>query len=224
MKGKQLFVWDAAEGLPALLKPAGCNSCIRSEADLQFVRPDMMIVGAEQLGKDVEGQGKLLNLADAGTSVLVLRQTQPANLAGYPLVRRAVPAKLAWHADHPLGPATAPVRERPLVRTLGGATSGRRAGPGDRLVAPRGRRATSRRRSMPWSWSRPWARANRLVPGSAWPLGKRPAEPVVPGRCVGLSGVAGRADAAAQPPAATRKSRRTETPRIDFSHETRILF
>ena len=69
---------------------------------MQFVQPDLLIVGTGQLGKEIEGQGKLLNLAAAGTSVLVLRQTQPATLAGYAVVQRILPPKLAWQADHPL--------------------------------------------------------------------------------------------------------------------------
>jgi hypothetical protein len=100
---RQLFIWDEAAGLPALLKPRGVPFAhVRGEADLQFVRPDVLIVAAEQLGKKVEGQAKLLNLAAAGTNVLILRQTQPATLAGYLVTRRAMPSKLAWRADHPL--------------------------------------------------------------------------------------------------------------------------
>jgi hypothetical protein len=103
VKGKQLFVWDRPDGLPALL--TGVNvpfTLIRSDTELQFVRPDMMIVGPDQLGKKGEGQAKLMNLAMAGTSMLVLRQTQPDRLTGYPLVRRVLPPKLAWQSDHPL--------------------------------------------------------------------------------------------------------------------------
>ena len=115
MKGKQLFVWDGAKGLPAALKPRGVEFVhVRSEADLQFVRPDALIVGAEQLGKDAAGEDKLLNLADAGTSVLVLRQTQPAKLAGYPVVRRVLPPSFAWNAEHPLARRLRPFETRAL--------------------------------------------------------------------------------------------------------------
>ncbi|MCX7425073.1 MAG: hypothetical protein NTW96_05520 [Planctomycetia bacterium] len=103
MKTKQLFVWDEAEGLPAVLKSEGVQFAhVRSEADLQFVRPDLLIVGADRLGKATAGQDKLLNLAAAGTSVLVLRQSQLAKLAGYPVARRVLPPKLVWRVDHPL--------------------------------------------------------------------------------------------------------------------------
>jgi hypothetical protein len=103
MKAKQLFVCDEAEGLPAALKSRGVQFVhARGEADLQFVCPDVLIVGAERLGKPAADQEKLLNLSAAGTSVLVLRQTQPATLAGYPLARRLLPPKLVWQADHPL--------------------------------------------------------------------------------------------------------------------------
>ena len=102
-KGKQLFIWDRPEGLPAVLKAAGVlHTIIGNDADLHFVRPDMIIVGPEQLGQGVKGQDKLLNLADAGTSVLLLRQTRPSRLAGYVIVRRASPAKLDWLAGHPM--------------------------------------------------------------------------------------------------------------------------
>jgi hypothetical protein len=102
-RGKQALVWDRPEGLPALLKAAGVPyALVRNETDLQFIRPDMILVGSGQLGEEVEGQGRLLNLANAGTSVLVLRQIRAAKLAGYALVRRAPPTKLDWLADHPL--------------------------------------------------------------------------------------------------------------------------
>jgi hypothetical protein len=103
MKGKKLFVWDDAAGLPALFKSHAVQSVhVCSEADLQFVLPDLLIVAAGQLGKEVREQEKPLNLAAAGTSVLVLRQTKPATPAGYRLAQRSVPRKLAWLADHPL--------------------------------------------------------------------------------------------------------------------------
>lgn len=102
-RGKQLLVWDRPEALPAVLKTVGIrHTIVRNDAELQFLRPDMIIVGPDQLGTGVEGQGKLLNLAGAGTSVLLLRQTRPSQLAGYAVVRRPPPAKFDWLADHPL--------------------------------------------------------------------------------------------------------------------------
>jgi hypothetical protein len=113
-KGKQLLVWDRPEGLPALLKAAGVEyTLVRKEADLQFLRPDVIVVGPEQLGRETEGQGKLLNLAHVGASVLVFRQTQLSKLAGYAVVRRAPPAKLDWLADHLL------TRHSPLFEPCG---------------------------------------------------------------------------------------------------------
>ena len=89
--------------LPALLNRAGVKHTLIADAgQLQFVRPDCVIVGADRLGKDLAEQAKLLNLAAAGASVLVLRQTQPDSLAGYHMARRTMPPKLAWAADHPL--------------------------------------------------------------------------------------------------------------------------
>ena len=104
MAGKQLLVWDAADGLPALLKRANVkHTVIAGDAELQFVRPDVVLVGAERLGKEMQGQAKLLNLARAGASVMIFRQTQPASLGGYPVSRRTAPAAFAWQEDHPLG-------------------------------------------------------------------------------------------------------------------------
>ncbi len=109
MARKQLLVWDlpdhASHGarLPALLKRSGVrHTVVANDAQLQFVHPDIVLVGADRLGKEVQDQAALLNLAKGGASVLILRQTQPASLAGYPLSRRTAPAKWAWQADHPL--------------------------------------------------------------------------------------------------------------------------
>jgi len=71
MKAKQLFVWDEAEGLPAVFKSRGVRFVhVRGEADLHFVRPDLLIVGADQLDKDAAAQGKLLNLAAVALGAL----------------------------------------------------------------------------------------------------------------------------------------------------------
>ncbi len=109
MAGKQLLVWDlpekAAQAAPlsALLKRSGVkHTVITGDAQLQFVHPDIVLVGADRLGTGVQDQAVLLNLARSGASVLILRQTQPASLAGYPLSRRTAAAKWAWQADHPL--------------------------------------------------------------------------------------------------------------------------
>jgi hypothetical protein len=103
MAGKQLLVWDLPDGLPAVLKRSDVkHTAIAGDAELQFVRPDVVLVGADRLGTEMQGQTKLLNLARAGASVLVFRQTQPAALAGYRLSRRTAPAEWAWREDHPL--------------------------------------------------------------------------------------------------------------------------
>ncbi|MEI8373997.1 MAG: hypothetical protein WCJ35_14320 [Planctomycetota bacterium] len=100
---KHLYVWDQPEKLPSLLKQAKIkHTSILSDAELSFVLPDVLIVGSNRLESDTGGQQKLLQLATAGTNVLILNQTKPAVLAGYPLVQRTVPAKLAWQKDHPL--------------------------------------------------------------------------------------------------------------------------
>ncbi len=103
---KHLFVWDRPEALPSLLRQAGIEHTLIPNAEgLAFVSPDVVIVGDDCLGADVDEQQKLLDLAASGANVLVLHQTKPAALAGYPLVRRAAPAKLAWQQEHPLAAA-----------------------------------------------------------------------------------------------------------------------
>jgi hypothetical protein len=99
---RHLFVWDRPEALPALLKKAGVeHTLIGSEADLSFTLPDILIVAGDRLDAGSDQQ-KLLDLAASGASVWIMNQTRTSSLAGYPLVRRTPPPKLAWQKDHPL--------------------------------------------------------------------------------------------------------------------------
>jgi hypothetical protein len=106
MAGKRLFVWDRSDGLPTLLKRVAIEHTLITRAtQLQFASPGILIVGLDQLGSDTFDQSSLMSFAGAGTSVLVLNQTQPSSLAGYPLARRAAPSKLAWQETHSLSRA-----------------------------------------------------------------------------------------------------------------------
>ncbi len=103
MAGKRLLVWDLPDRLPALLERSGVkHTVIASGAELQFIHPEMVLVGADRLGKDMQEQASLLNLAKSGASVMIFRQTGPASLAGYRVSRRTAPAQWAWLAGHPL--------------------------------------------------------------------------------------------------------------------------
>jgi hypothetical protein len=103
LEGKKLFVVDVPTGLPALLKKAQIEATrIDDPSQLQGVRADVILVGAEQLSDSPFAQSALLAQAKAGAQVLILRQTRPAKLCGYPLARRPVPPKLLWREEHPL--------------------------------------------------------------------------------------------------------------------------
>jgi hypothetical protein len=103
LRGKRLLVWDQPEALPSLLtKSKIAHTAIRGPAELQFTSPDVVLVGSDQLGPDAWQQSSLLHLAAAGTGVLIFQQSRPATLAGYTLIRRAPPARLAWLEHHPL--------------------------------------------------------------------------------------------------------------------------
>jgi hypothetical protein len=65
-------------------------------------RADVVIVGEDQLDDSTFGQSALMSLAEQGKSILILRQNKPSTLAGYPLIARPMPTKLAWKLDHPL--------------------------------------------------------------------------------------------------------------------------
>ena len=101
---RRLMVYDKAEGLPKLLESAGI-SCVQVSAvqRLEFARPDdVVLVGQEMLTDSPFEQAPLINLAEAGASVMVFHQSEPGRLMGYPLAHRAAPTHLGWRMDHPL--------------------------------------------------------------------------------------------------------------------------
>jgi hypothetical protein len=103
LRYREIYLWDEPSGLPALLKQAHiAYTAFDDPQKLQFVRPDILIAAAGQVSRRPEGQAKLLNLAAAGTGVLVLRQADMQTLAGYRLVPRKMPDNFAMLNDHPL--------------------------------------------------------------------------------------------------------------------------
>ena len=100
-KEKQLTVLDSPDGLPKLLDDAKVPYT-RVEDASRIDKADVVIVGEDQLDDSTFGQAALMSLAEQGKSVMVLRQSKPSTLGGYPLVVRPTPTKLAWKIDHPL--------------------------------------------------------------------------------------------------------------------------
>jgi hypothetical protein len=98
---KRLTVYDAVDRLPRLLEAAKVPFH-RADDATRIDQADVVLVGEDQLDDSTFGQSALVALAEAGSSVMVLRQQKAAQLAGYPLVARPMPAKLAWKLDHPL--------------------------------------------------------------------------------------------------------------------------
>jgi hypothetical protein len=125
LAGKQVFVWDDGKNLTALLTKEHLTvQTIGNESQLAFTRPDILIVAADRMSEattgqpqgqsfDAAGQQRVMNLAAAGVSVLVLSQsgrgatdggTSPNSrqLLGYSLTKRQFPRKLEWRENHPL--------------------------------------------------------------------------------------------------------------------------
>jgi hypothetical protein len=103
LKGNNLFVVDVPSGLPAILKKAKIDvTRVDNANQLQAVRADVILVGADQLSDSPFAQAPLLAQAKAGAQVLILRQTRPMTLCGFALARRAVPSKMVWRGEHPL--------------------------------------------------------------------------------------------------------------------------
>lgn len=101
VRSKHIIVWDGAEGLPALLADAKIPHVrIDKESGLQLSRPDIILVGRDQIPDAPFAQSALLAQAKSGATVLVFWQTQLSTLAGYPLAVRAAPERLEWRSDH----------------------------------------------------------------------------------------------------------------------------
>ena len=152
MAGKPLAGLGRARGAAGAAEAGGSQAhAIAGDAAVAVCPSRLVLVGADRLGKECREQAMLLNLARRGPSVLVLRQTQPASLAGYPVSPQTA-AEVGLAGRSPLGPPSAAV---------GGAQTGPEAWavqlPADEPALEiawwpaRDRPATSRRRSMPWS-------------------------------------------------------------------------
>lgn len=100
-KERQLAVLDSADRLPKLLDVAKVPYT-RVDDPSRIDRADVVIVGEDQLDDSTFGQAALMSLAEQGKSILILHQSKPTTLAGYPIIARPAPTKLAWKLDHPL--------------------------------------------------------------------------------------------------------------------------
>jgi hypothetical protein len=99
---KDLVVWDDPDGLPKILKAAKVPFTRVSDLTKVLKRPDMILVGPNQIDGSPFSQGPLAGLAAAGTSVAVFAQKIPDRLAGYALGRRELPADIRFKPEHPL--------------------------------------------------------------------------------------------------------------------------
>ena len=103
VRGKQVVVWDRPQGLPGMLERLHVShTVVTSGEQLALMRPDILLVGADAIGKSPFEQSPLLSLAQSGVSVMIFRQTVPLRLMGYDLVSRNRPAKMQWRGEHPL--------------------------------------------------------------------------------------------------------------------------
>ena len=127
MAAKRLLVWDAADGLPALLKQSAVkHAVIGGEAELQFVRPDVVLVGADASGQGDDRAGEAAEPGPLGRQRAGLSPDR-ACFAGRlsPVAAdRAGPMVLA--GGPPLDPPSAAVDDgRCGARGLGGRVAGR---------------------------------------------------------------------------------------------------
>ncbi len=103
LRGKKLIVWDTPEGLPKLLDRSKVPYVRTASAGkLQFLPCDILLVGADQVDNSPFTQAPLLNLAEAGASVMLFKQTRPHWLLENALVGRKPPPALDWRMEHPL--------------------------------------------------------------------------------------------------------------------------
>jgi hypothetical protein len=99
----KLLVWDAPEGIPAVLDEAEIEHVrIEDATGLQFTDADVILVGVDQIADDAFDQAALLALARSGRSVMIFAQKRPAKLMGYPLAKRSSSGQVRWRRTHPL--------------------------------------------------------------------------------------------------------------------------
>jgi len=102
LKEKNVIVWGQADGLSKSLKQfVVAHKTISSESQLAFRKPDILIVGPDQIGKSPHDQTRLVALAKSGSNVCLLRQSAPKTLAGLPLVQRKIEAPEATQSSGP---------------------------------------------------------------------------------------------------------------------------
>ncbi len=101
MADKKIVVWDRAGQLSEVLARAKVpHQTIEHPSKLQFARPDVILVGRDELDGAPFAQSSLIGQARAGAGILIFKQTRARALAGYAVARRPVPSKLAWREDH----------------------------------------------------------------------------------------------------------------------------
>lgn len=99
---RKLVVWDDPDGLPKILAAAKVPFTRVSDLTKVLDRPDMVLVGANQIDDSAFSQGPLVGFAAAGTSVAVFGQRLADRVAGYVLARRELPADIRFKPEHPL--------------------------------------------------------------------------------------------------------------------------
>lgn len=99
----RIAVWDEKGKLVKALNDAKAPFHRYTDASrLGFAQADAILVGADTLEASRFDQGPLFSLAQAGTSVMIFRQSRCPELGTYPVVRRTAPARFDWMTDYPL--------------------------------------------------------------------------------------------------------------------------
>ena len=119
LKQKSIIVWGEKNGLSNTLEQSAVQiQTISNEAGLAFQTPDILFVGPDQLTEEVQDQTGLIALANAGTSICLLKQTHPPTLNGFSLVQRKMHQPigeklpiLKWQPQHQLS------RSRQMIAT-----------------------------------------------------------------------------------------------------------
>lgn len=103
VEGKKLAVVGGAGSLGDVLRAAGVpHELLHAPGKLATRRPDVVLVAEDVLGKTEIDQSAPLALAESGATVVILRQTRPRQVAGYPLTPRRAVGELAWRTGHAL--------------------------------------------------------------------------------------------------------------------------
>lgn len=103
LKDRRLVVWDRADRIPALLSKAGVDHLqIDDESQLALRRPDIILVGPDEMEDRPFGQDYLIGQARAGAGIFLFAQTRVTKLVDHPLGARESHADLVWQSKHPL--------------------------------------------------------------------------------------------------------------------------